>query len=71
MPINAALIVAVIGLVLAIAVWVKTRRLGPVFGVLLAAFVVMAITDTSVLESGGDMVGAGLDWVFETVLQLE
>ena len=44
MPINAAVIVAVIGLVLAIAVWVKTRRLGPVFGVLLSAFVGQAIS---------------------------
>lgn len=68
MPINAPVIVAAIGLVLAIAVWVKTRRLGPVFGVLIAAFVVMAFTDTSILKEGGQMVGEGIGWVFDTVL---
>lgn len=68
MPINAAVIVAVIGLVLALAVWVRTRRLGPVFGVLIAAFVVMAFTDTSILTQGGQMVGQALSWVFDTVL---
>lgn len=68
MPINAAVIVALIGLVLAIAVWVKTRRLGPVFGVLIAAFVVMAFTDTSILTRGGQMVGQGITWFFDTIL---
>lgn len=68
MPINAPVIVAAIGLVLAIAVWVKTRRLGPVFGVLIAAFVVMAFTDTSILREGGQMVGEGIGWIFDTVL---
>lgn len=68
MPINAPVIVAAIGLVLAIAVWVKTRRLGPVFGVLIAAFVVMAFTDTSILREGGQMVGDGIGWIFDTVL---
>lgn len=68
MPINAPVIVAAIGLVLAIAVWVKTRRLGPVFGVLIAAFVVMAFTDTSILKEGGQMVGEGIGWIFDTVL---
>lgn len=67
MPIDAAVIVAVIGLVLALAVWVRTRRLGPVFGVLIAAFVVMAFTDTSILKQGGQMVGEALSWVFDTV----
>lgn len=62
------MIVAVIGLVLAIAVWVRTRRLGPVFGVLIAAFVVMAFTDTSILTRGGQMVGEAITWVFDTVL---
>lgn len=70
MPINAAVIVALIGLVLAIAVWVKTRRLGPVFGVLIAAFVVMAFTDTGILTRGGAMVGDAIDWVFDTVINI-
>lgn len=68
MPFNAAVIVAAIGLVIAIAVWVKTRRVGPVFGVLLAAFVVMAFTDTNILTQGGQMVGDGISWAFDTVL---
>lgn len=68
MPINAAIIVGLVGLVLGIATWVKTRRLGPVFGVLIAAFVVMAFTDTSILTRGGQMVGQGITWVFDTVL---
>lgn len=68
MPINAVVIVSVIALILAIAVWVKTRRLGPVFGVLIAAFIVMAVTDTSILNRGGEMVGEALNWIFDTVL---
>lgn len=70
MPINAAMVVTVIGLVLAIAVWMRTRRVGPVFGVLIAAFIVMAITDSSTLKQGGQMVSRGISWVFENVLEL-
>lgn len=68
MPANAALLIAVVGLVLAIAVWFRTRRIGPVAGVLLAAFVVMAITDTSIITNGGQQVGKGINWFFDTIL---
>lgn len=68
MPINAAMLVAVVGLVLAIMVWFRTRRVGPVAGVMLAAFVVMAIADTSVLKSGGDAVGEVINWAIENIL---
>lgn len=70
MPINASMIIAIIGLVLAIAVWLRARRVGPVLGVLVAAFIVMAITDPSIIESGGQMVGEGIQWVFDNVLSL-
>lgn len=68
MPINAAVIVAIIGLVLAIAAWMKTRRIGPVLGVLVAAFIVMAFTDTRILTDGGQMVGKAFSWAFDTLL---
>lgn len=68
MPFNAALLIAIIGLILAIAVWFRTRRVGPVAGVLLGAFVVMAITDTSIITSGGQMVGEAITWFFDTIL---
>lgn len=68
MPANAALLIAVVGLVLAIAVWFRTRRIGPVAGVLLAAFVVMAITDTSIITAGGQQVGKAINWAFNTLL---
>jgi hypothetical protein len=64
MPINAATLVAVVGLVLAIAVWVRTRRVGPVAGVLVGAFVVMAITTPSILQTGGQKVGDAINWAF-------
>jgi hypothetical protein len=67
MPVNAALIIALVGLVLSIAVWFKTRRVGPVAGVLFGAFVVMAITDTTVITNGGQMVGKAITWFFDTV----
>lgn len=68
MPINASVLVAVVGLVLAIAVWVRTRRVGPVAGVLVAAFVVMAITTPAILQKGGQQVGKAITWAFENVL---
>lgn len=68
MPVNAALMIAIIGLVLAIAVWFRTRRIGPVAGVLIAAFVVMAITDTAIITAGGQQVGRAINWFFATLL---
>lgn len=68
MPFNAALIVAIIGLILAVAVWFRTKRIGPVAGVMFGAFIVMAITDTSIITSGGQMVGEGIEWFFDTIL---
>lgn len=68
MPLNAATLVAIVGLILAIAVWFRTRRVGPVAGVLLGAFVVMAITNPAVLTSGGAKVGEAITWFFDTIL---
>lgn len=67
MPVNASLIIALVGLALALAVWFKTRRVGPVFGVLIGAFVVMAITDTAIITRGGQMVGKAITWAFNTL----
>lgn len=68
MPFNASLVIAVIGMVLALAVWLRARRVGPVLGVLVAAFVVMAITDPSIIEQGGQLVGDALSWISDTIL---
>lgn len=67
---NAAALVGVVGLVLAIAVWVRTRRIGPVAGVMVAAFVVMAIADTSILTKGSQAVSGALTWAIENVLNV-
>ena len=68
MPFNVAVLVAVVGVVLAIAVWARTRRVGPVAGVLIGAFVVMALADPAILTQGGQMVGQALRWAFDTLL---
>lgn len=68
MPFNAALVIAIVGLVIALGVWFKTKRIGPAFGVLIGAFVVMAITDTSIITQGGKMVGDGIKWAFDTII---
>lgn len=70
MPFNATLIVSVVGLALAIAVWFKTRRVGPVVGVLAGAFVVLAIADQSILTRGAGAVGQAISWFFDTILTL-
>lgn len=62
MPINASLIIAIIALFIAIAVWMKARRIGPVIGVALAAFVVMAIADPSFITAGGNLFKKFLLW---------
>ena len=68
MPFNAALMIAIVGLIIALGVWFKTKRIGPTFGILLGAFVVAAITDTSLITRGGQLVGDGIEWAFDTVI---
>ena len=70
MPINVATIVGLVGVVIAIMVWARTRRVGPVAGVMLGAFVVIAIADRSVLTAGGAAVGDILEWSIENLLNL-
>jgi hypothetical protein len=65
---NAAALVGVVGLIIAVAVWVRTRRVGPVAGVMVAAFVVMAIADQSILTKGSQAVGKAVTWAIENVL---
>lgn len=65
MPFDASLLVAIIGLFIAAAVWAKTRRVGPVAGVLVGAFLVMAIADPSILQKGGQAVGDAITWAFD------
>jgi hypothetical protein len=68
MPISAASLIAIVGLILALAVFMKTRRIGPTIGVVVAAFIVMAITDTSLITTGGQKVGAGISWALDNLL---
>lgn len=49
MPFNAAWIIAAIGLVLAIGVWARSKRVGPAVGVLIGGVVIMMIADPSML----------------------
>lgn len=68
MPFNASILIAAIGLVLALAVWIRTKRIGPVMGVLVSAFVIMAFTDPAILTQGGQAVADGISWLIDTVL---
>ena len=68
MPFNAALLIAVIGVVLAIAVWARTRRLGPPVGIMIGAFIIMAITDPSIISDGGKKAGEAVRWFMDDVL---
>lgn len=69
MPINAATVIAIIGLFLALAVYVKTRRIGPTVAVVVGAFVVMAISDPALITAGGAKVGQGFTWAMATLLK--
>lgn len=70
MPFNAALIIAVIGFVIAVAVWFRTKRIGPVFGVLVGAFVVMAVTNPGIIARGGAAVGEAFFWALDTLITM-
>lgn len=70
MPINVTTIVGLVALGLGIAVWAKTRRVGPVAGVMVAAFIVVAMTDASTLKSGGDAVSSLISWALTNVLSI-
>lgn len=68
MPINVLTIVGVLAFILCIAVWAKTRRIGPVIGVLLCACVVLAASDSQFLNAGADAVKRGFTWIMQNVL---
>lgn len=68
MPFDATLVIMIIGLIIAVAVWLRTRRAGPVIAVVFTAFFVIALTDRSVLAQGGAAVGDLLTWIFDTLL---
>lgn len=70
MPFNASILIAAIGVILALAVWIRTKRIGPVMGVLIAAFAIMAFTDPAILTKGGQAVGDLITWLIDTVLNI-
>lgn len=70
MPFNASVLIAAIGVILALAVWIRTKRIGPVMGVLIAAFAIMAFTDPGILTKGGQAVGDLITWLIDTVLNV-
>lgn len=70
MPFNASVLIAAIGVILALAVWIRTKRIGPVMGVLIAAFAIMAFTDPAILTKGGQAVGDLITWLIDTVLNI-
>lgn len=56
-------IVSVVTLLIALATFVKTRRIGPVVGVLIAGAVVLVAKDSAVMQSISSAVGS----VFTTI----
>lgn len=67
MPVNATTIIALVTFVLAVAVWLKSRRIGPVVGVLITGMVVIAATDASFLNEGANGVKKLFRWGFRQI----
>lgn len=65
MPINWAWIIALIGGVLAVMVWARTKRAGPAVGVFLGGVLIMMFADPSTLttaaDAGRELFQRGLD----------
>lgn len=53
MPFSIGWIITVVGFVLALFVWAKTKRIGPALAVFLGAIVIVALADESMLTSLG------------------
>lgn len=68
MPFDSTLVISIIAFVIGIAVWARTKRIGPVVGVMFAAFVLVALADRSILSRGGQAVGDFIGWIFDTML---
>lgn len=68
MPFEVGMVVGLIGLIIGIGVWFRTKRLGPTFGVLIGAFVIVAIATPSLLTRGGALVGSAIDWISNTII---
>lgn len=65
MPFNFAWIIAIIGGIVAIMIWAKTKRVGPAVAVFAGGVVIMILADpsmlTSLAEAGKDLIQQGLD----------
>lgn len=51
MPFNVSWLIAVIGVVIAIMIWAKTKRVGPAVTVFAGGLVIMILADPSMLET--------------------
>lgn len=65
MPFNLSWLIALIGGVVAIMIWAKTKRVGPAVTVFAGGLVIMILADPSMLETlaaaGRDLLQEGID----------
>lgn len=65
MPFNFAWLIAIIGGVVAMIIWAKTKRAGPAISVFLGGVAIMILADPSMLntlaEAGKDLIQQGID----------
>lgn len=65
MPFNFAWIIAIIGGVVAIMIWAKTKRVGPAITVFVGGIAIMILADpsmlTSLAEAGKRLIQQGID----------
>lgn len=55
MPFNAAWLIAGIGLIIAIGVWIKTHRPGPAVAVFIGGIAIMIFADPSILSTAAEV----------------
>lgn len=65
MPFNFAWLIAIIGGVIAIMIWAKTKRVGPAVAVFVGGIAIMVLADPSMLntlaEAGKRLLKQGID----------
>lgn len=67
MPVNFGGIVAVVTVVVAIMVWFRTKKIGPVVAALVGGFLIIAATDPSFLNEGANAVKKLFRWAFKQI----
>lgn len=65
MPVNASVFIMLATVVIAITVWMKTKRIGSVVGVVITGMVIIAATDAAFLTEGANAVKKLFRWAFK------